>query len=148
MKKTITNIPVDLFEIEDDGYHLFIDAKINGKKVKLLVDTGASKSVFDKSRIIKLLNLDEENPDFSVSPHLSAGLGTNTMESHLVTLDNFVLGDLVIDNFETVVLDINHVNKSYEMLGHSGIDGVLGSDLLSAYDAVIYYKKKMLKLYF
>lgn len=148
MKKKITNIPIDLFEIEDGGFHLFVDAKINGEDVKLLVDTGASKTIFDKSRIIKLLKLDKENPDFNISPHLSAGLGTNTMESHLVTLDHFLLGDLEIDSFETVVLDINHMNMSYEMLGHPGIEGVLGSDLLNAYSAVIYYKKKMLKMYF
>ena len=148
MKKTITVIPLSLFEIEEDGYHLFIEAKVNGKVVRLLVDTGASKTVFDKSRIINLLNLNEKEPDFDTSPHLSTGLGTNTMESHLITIDSFKIGDLVIQDFEAVVLDINHVNMSYDLLGHTGIDGVLGSDLLKIYDAVIYYKKKILKLYF
>jgi len=148
MKKIITSIPLTLFEIEEDGYHLFINAEVNKKSVRLLIDTGASKTVFDRSRIIGLLNLDEEDPDFGISPHLSAGLGTNTMESYLVVLEKLKIGSLEISDFEAVVLDINHVNISYEMLGHAGIDGVLGSDLLNAYNAVIYYKQKKLKLYF
>jgi len=148
MKKKITNIPISLFEIEEDGFHLFIEAEVNGNKALLLVDTGASKTVFDKTKIIQLLGLNQEEPEFEPSPHLSAGLGTNTMESNLVTLDRLQIGDLVLTDFEAVVLDINHVNISYDMLGHSGIDGVLGSDILKLYDAVIYYKKKMLKLYF
>jgi predicted aspartyl protease len=148
MRKSITRIPVTLFEIEDGGYHLFVEVEVNGKPATLLIDTGASKTVFDRSRVMSLLGLDTENPDFELSPHLSAGLGTNTMESHLVVIDSLKIGDLTIENFESVVLEIDHVNQSYELLGHKGIDGVLGSDLLKRYEAVIYYKKKILKLYY
>lgn len=147
MKKSITLLPLAIFEIEEGGYHLFVDVLVNDKPATLLIDTGASKTVFDKNRIIDLLDLDEEKPEFGLSPHLSAGLGTNTMESHLINIDKLQLGNLLIKDFESVVLEINHVNMSYEALGHKGIDGVLGSDLLKRYDAVIYYKKKTLKLY-
>ena len=148
MRKAISTLPLQLIEIEEEGYHLFAEAEVNDKKVTLLIDTGASMTVFDKSRIIQLLELDEDEPGLGLAPHLSAGLGTNTMESRLVNIEKFKLGTLVLKNYQSVVLEINHVNQSYEMLGYKGIDGVLGSDLLKRYEAVIYYKKKMLKLYY
>ena len=46
------------------------------------------------------------------------------------------------------MLDLSHVNQSYEQIGLKPIDGVLGSDVLLKYNAVIDYEKKILKLKF
>ena len=47
---------------------------------------------------------------------------------------------------ETILLDLTHVNVSYEKLDLPAIDGVLGSDLMMEYKAVIDYQKKELTL--
>jgi predicted aspartyl protease len=60
MRKKISNIPLELMNIEGDGYHLMIEAEVNEKTVRLLVDTGASKTVFDKTRLQLLV---EEGAD-------------------------------------------------------------------------------------
>lgn len=143
----INNIPINFVEIEDGGYHLFIDAKVNGKPVNLLLDTGASKTVFDNTSIRRILDIDSEEHEFELSPHKSTGLGTNTMDSHLVTIENFSIGDVVLNNFEVVVLPMDHVNEAYRMLEHREIDGVIGSDILKQYNATIYYRKKLMKFY-
>jgi predicted aspartyl protease len=144
----IVNIPIQFVEIEDGGYHLFIYAFVNGKNVNLLVDTGASKTVFDNTKIRQVLDIQDDNQVFELSPHKSTGLGTNSMDSHLVKLQVFQIGDILIENFETVVLPMDHVNEAYRMLEHTEIDGVLGSDILKKYSATIYYKRKILKLYY
>ena len=142
MLSSTIKIPIDIRNIEDDGFHLTIVARINGKSVQMLIDTGASRTVFDKKRSLRFVG--ESNHE----PHdkLSTGLGTNTMKTHIANLKKVRIGDLLIENFEAVLLDLEHVNDSYEKLGLTPIDGVLGSDLLVKHKAVINFGKKELKL--
>lgn len=133
-------IPLTFLPLDEGGVHLLIDAIINGNAIKLLVDTGASKTVFDKKRIKKLFG----KKRFKRHDSLSIGLGTSRMRSHIIVLENFSIGELVINNFESVLLNLNNVNKSYQMLGLSAIDGVLGGDILHKHKAEIDYGKKVL----
>jgi hypothetical protein len=137
-----TIIPIEIFPIEDDGYHLKVSVYINEKIAIMILDTGASRSVFDESRIIEFVN--EE----AVEDHdrLSTGLGTNTMESKKVIIDKITIGEIEITNYHAAVLDLSHVNQSYEKLDLDPIDGVLGSDILVDFNAVIDYKEKELLL--
>ncbi|OQA10334.1 MAG: hypothetical protein BWY67_01178 [Bacteroidetes bacterium ADurb.Bin397] len=45
-----------------------------------------------------------------------------------------------------VLLDLSHVNQSYEILKLKPVDGVIGGDLLKRYEAIIDYSKKTLVL--
>jgi len=139
----LNTIKIHLLPIEDDGYHIFLMALINGKPARLLIDTGASRTVFDAGRIKAFL--DQEDHEFEKMDKLSTGLGTNTMESHSVVLKEFKLGETVFNDYCTVVLNIVHVNQSYQMLGYPEIDGVLGGDLLHELKAVIDYRKKEIR---
>jgi len=142
MKKTI--LPIRILFIEEDGFHLMIQSAINGKKAWLLIDTGASKTVFDRERIKKFV----DEKEFFLNEKLSTGLGTSTMQTHSVTVKKFQLGQLTIKNYNSILLDLSHVNDSYHKLDLPEIDGVLGSDLMVQYQAVIDYKAKELKLKF
>lgn len=146
MKKQSELIPLDLINIDEDGYHLMMNAKIGRKKIRLLVDTGASKTVFDATRLKKILG--PENYDFTHSENLSTGLGTNKMQSQTSVLKSVKIGSVKLKDLDIVVLDLSHVNESYQLIGEKGIDGVLGSDMLSNFEAVIYYKNPRLKIYF
>lgn len=138
-----TILLVEIFAIEDDGYHLKTTLQINGKTANVIIDTGASRSVFDESRIMNYINFDElEDHD-----RLSSGLGTNTMVSKKVTLGKLQIGDISIDSYEATILDLSHVNASYEKLELKPIDGILGGDILHDYNAVIDYKEENLTLY-
>ncbi len=85
-------IPLEFIPIEDDGYHLMIEGKINGNKVRLLVDTGASRSVFDHDRLKAALNL--EALELKETDKLSTGISSNTIKSHYTTFKNLELGQL------------------------------------------------------
>ena len=137
-----TTIPIQLLFIEDDGYHLLIKVKLNGKGATMLIDTGASRTVFDRSRMLRYA----EERDFLSIDKLSTGLGTNKMETHSTWIKNFRIGKLSLQHFETILLDLSHVNNSYARLDLPAIDGVLGSDLMMKYEAVIDYRAKEMKL--
>jgi predicted aspartyl protease len=122
-----------------------LQAKIGRKKVRMLVDTGASMTVFDKGRLQIILN--QGNDDFEKIEQLSTGLGTNSMEGAMAMLPSLHFGTLKIRNFSTVVLDISHVNESYQLLGFKSIDGVLGSDILMKYQAEISFASLELRLW-
>lgn len=139
-----SSIPLELIPIEEDGYHIFVRGRINGLDALLLIDTGASRSVFDRERIMRFFDPDE--PVFEKMEKLSTGLGTNSMESMKTVLSEFRLGSTVLNEYRAVVLDMKHVNQSYSMLGIQPIDGVIGGDLLVELGAVIDYENKLLRL--
>ena len=137
-----TKIKLEIIDIEGNGVHIFTKAKINNHKCLLLIDTGASKSVFDKSSMELYL----KESEIKDSDELSVGLGTDSMESMTSCFDSFEIGDLKIENFETVVLDLKHINQSYTTLGMKEIFGVIGGDFLQKYNSIINYKDKSLRL--
>ena len=137
-----TIIPFKVLNIDNEGFHLLIKIHINRKVARIIVDTGASKTVFDKTRIEKFVA--ERN--FDVHEKMSSGLGTNTMQSQTTSIKKMKIGDLEVLNYKAVLLDLSHVNQSYEQIGLHAVDGVLGSDILLKFNAVIDYEKKVLKL--
>jgi predicted aspartyl protease len=141
-KASDTKITLKVLSIEGDGYHLYINAKINGHKAHSLVDTGASKTVFDKNRIV---NFSTENKLVELD-RLSTGLGTDSMRGHMIDIDEISLGTIKVKNYQGLALDLSHVNASYDKLGLEPIDGVLGSDILHEYNAIIDYKNQELTL--
>jgi hypothetical protein len=112
----------------------------------MLIDTGASKTVFDLSRIKDFLG--EEQEAFRKNPQLSAGLGTTTLESHMTILRSFSLGGYRARRFPAILLDLDNINKSYASIGLKPIDGVIGSDLLKLLRAQVNYLSGTLKIYY
>lgn len=139
---TVTKLNLRVVSIEGDGWHLYIHAKINGQHANLLVDTGASKTVFDKTRVVTFM----EDANLVELDKFSTGLGTDSMRGHMIAIDEIELGGITVKNYQGLALDLSHVNASYDKLGIEPIDGVLGSDILHEYNANISYKTKKLQL--
>jgi len=135
-------IELEKLELNDGGVHLLISAKINNKKVRLVLDTGASRTVMDSNRHERWHN----GADVQDLEHKSAGLGTDSMQSALTKVETIKFGDFKLKQFEVVLLDLMHVNSSYNQFGIKPVDGILGGDLLHNFDAIINYKKQTLTL--
>ncbi|MEO6168266.1 MAG: hypothetical protein ABIO98_12170, partial [Chitinophagales bacterium] len=45
------SIPIKAISLQEDGFHLFVKGKLGKHTVRLLIDTGASKTVLDKKFI-------------------------------------------------------------------------------------------------
>lgn len=140
MKNTL--VPLKLINLQDDGFHLLVEVVVFGIKFNAVLDTGASKTVLDKSTVEKHIRTDE----LLISDKLSTGLGTNTMESHTVILPLLKIGKLKLINFEAAVLDLSTISAAYETLNLPPVIGVLGGDILYQHEALVNYKKLVLKL--
>ena len=136
-------ITLEITAIEEDGFHLMIPVMVNGVQARMLVDTGASRSVFDKDRIDRFFH---DSPELEENEQKSTGLGTRDMQSQALYLDELMIGELKVRRYPAVVLDMSHVNHSYEELGLEPIDGVIGSDILMKYGAVIDYGKGVMRI--
>lgn len=129
--------------IPPNGMHLIVKVKINSKSARLVLDTGASQTVLDMNHIDRFTT----QKKFKKHEGHSSGIGSSSMESHMFHTDKFQVGDFVLTNTELVLLDMVHVNKSYELIKKKPVDGVLGGDILKMFQANIDYAKKQLTLF-
>jgi len=134
-------VPLQIIDLNDDGFHPLINITIFGKPFVVVLDTGASKTAFDKNLLLEA----NKKAELNASDKLSTGLGTNTMKSFTTIVDDLYIGDLHIPEFEVAVLDLSAINIAYGQIGHPHILGVLGGDILVKYKAVIDYGKKTIK---
>jgi hypothetical protein len=132
--------PLEILNLHDDGFHLLMEVFVFDQPFKAVLDTGASKTVFDKSTVEKYVNQET----LILSDKLSTGLGTNTMESFTLTIPEMSIGDLKIFNPDVAVLDLSMINLAYEKLEIGKIIGVIGGDILMQYGAVIDYSTEKL----
>ena len=136
-------IPINIINIQGDGYHIVAEGCINGKTARFVVDTGASRTVFDKDKILNYIN----DPEFSEKGGLSAGIGGTEISSFIFNIDELSFGDLKIKDYQAVAMDLSNINDSYAMIKLPPIDGVLGGDLLVKHKAVINYRLKKIRLF-
>lgn len=135
-------IPLQIVELEDDNFHLVVQSVFNDKTTGFwVVDTGASKTVFDKN----LENLYVSEEESSDQLH-TAGIGDKPIETTMAILKPFSLGKLNVENLKVALLDLTHINKLYSKATSLQICGLLGGDFLMRHQADIDYKKKVLVL--
>ncbi|MEO7216139.1 aspartyl protease family protein [Mucilaginibacter sp.] len=136
------SVPLHMIDLHEDGFHPLLDITLFNKPFKVVLDTGASRTAFDH----ELLLAANEDAPIIASERLSTGLGTNTMQSATAVINNVWIGELLIGEIEVAVLDLSTINIAYRELGHPEVLGVIGSDILMKYKAVIDFGKKVLVL--
>lgn len=135
-------IPINIINIEGDGFHLIAEGMINNKPARFVVDTGASRTVFDKDRILNYI----DNPEFNEKEGISAGIGGTDISSFIFNIEELSFGNLEINDYQAVAMDLSNVNNSYAMLKLPPVDGVIGGDLMKKHQAIINYKLKKMRL--
>lgn len=140
----VFHIPIQILSIQEDGFHLAVEAMLGDHLIHMLVDTGASRTVFDEKLLKDLLNLKDE--DIHENPGPSGGIGTTTLESSVTVIPDFRLGDLHFTSYQAALIDLEQVNQLFSAIGLPPVDGILGGDILLEHKAVIDYGKKVLKL--
>ena len=135
-------VPLQLLDIEGEGFHIMVKGMIHGKEANFLIDTGASHSVFDPKTISTYI----DNIHFEKKEGLSAGLGISDSEIITFSIDSFSIGNLEIYDYKAAAMDLENVLEMYGKLGLPHIDGIVGGDLLKKYKAVINYRYKKIRL--
>lgn len=139
---TKVSVPLTIIDLHGDGFHPLLDIIVFGQSFKAVLDTGASRTAFDRELLLK------SNAEAAIiaSERLSTGLGTTSMESATAVIENLGIGEFVVPKIEVAVLDLSSINYAYEQMGHPKVLGVIGSDVLVKCKAVIDFGKKRLIL--
>jgi predicted aspartyl protease len=135
-------IKIELQSLGDDSYHLFCKVKVNGKKCRALIDTGASKSVIGK-KLSEKIKLEEYKVKGN---NQMTGIHPGEVNVAFAKIDSIAFGNLKFKNLITGLIDLEHVNLQYKTLNIEPFELILGGDILSKGKAVIDYKNKFLKL--
>ncbi len=121
--------------------HFEIKAKINGKKGRFILDTGASNSCvgFDE---IETFNLKTED-----SEHKAAGAGPEEIDTQISKKNKIEIGDFKIKKIPLVLIDLSHINNALIKQEAKPVNGIIGADVLEEGNAIIDYKKRKLYLH-
>ena len=137
-----TIIPIDIVTLGDsNSFHLFIRGSINGKEYDLLIDTGASHTIFDATLIPELPADETEYHEIQ-----SAGINEGQLNASIGRIEKFKLGDLKCSEWIVILIDLTHVNEMYRKFTDKVVAGLIGSDFLLKHNAIIDYKKRELVL--
>lgn len=138
--RTIT-VPLTLINLQDNGFHLLVEIVVFGEKLFAVLDTGASRSVFDKGLMEKHIQ------ELTISDETQAA----TIFSSATTLQGFIpklkIGGLILKQYHSIALDLQSVTDTYLLLGHPPISAIIGGDILTEFHAKIDYQKKVLRFY-
>lgn len=137
------NIAFNIIELEKNSYHITVKAHLGKRRLNMVIDTGASHTCFDL-KYIKSLKQNLEIIDNEVA---GTGIGSSNLDSKSALIKNFGIGKLEIPDYQIVLLDLQHVNVAYKMLGLPPVHGILGGDILYRHSAVIDYQKKEITLW-
>lgn len=132
------DVNIEILNLNDDGFHPLVEVVLFDQNFKAVIDTGASRTVLDKTTIETYV----DETTLLISDKLSTGLGTNSMESYTLLVKQIQIGDLSIDDIEVAVLDLSTINTAYETLSVTPVIGVIGGDILVRYNAIINYPLK------
>ncbi|MBB6272865.1 hypothetical protein HDF26_003325 [Pedobacter cryoconitis] len=132
--RTIT-VPLTLINLNDDGFHLLVEIVVFGTKYWAVVDTGASRSVFNKAFI------EQNSDDIMIPEDANATTLFTTSSTIQAVIPKLKIGKLIIKSYPAVALDLETVNDAYVLMGHPRIVAILGSDIFHKYHAKINYKK-------
>jgi clan AA aspartic protease (TIGR02281 family) len=113
--------------------HFELDAHINGQPARLLIDTGASRTVIDQA------SAHDRSLKTTHSEQKGGGIGTSGHSVQLATLQSLEFDGWKIGKLRVAVMDLSHVSDSLISHGGQTIDGVIGGDLMTDRSAIIDY---------
>ena len=135
-------IPFQLLDIEGDGFHIMVQGGINGKEANFLIDTGASRSVFDLVTMSEFI----DDPLFQKKEGITAGVGSSDLESSTFNIESIKIGDMEIKHYQAVAIDLENIHETYEKINLPKFHGIIGGDILVKHKAVINYRLKKIKV--
>lgn len=113
--------------------HYKVQAKINGQKCWLIVDTGASTSCIHLDDA-KDLDMIHQESDIKAT-----GAGASNLITQISENNSLQLGKWNMTRLSFIVMDLSHVNEGLSQVGELPIIGILGADVLKKARAVIDY---------
>lgn len=124
-----------------DNVMPYVEAELNGKVLRLVIDTGASHTCINKS-IVKSLK-----PSKFPSIYKVMGIGGRGLFHSICKVDFLKIGELLIKDYEIVTLRLSNINKMLKLIKKKPIDGLLGCDVLINYSAIIDFENHVIRFH-
>lgn len=135
------SVPLILVNLQGNGFHILVEIVVFGKKLFAVVDTGASRTVFDKA----LLEQHIEKLQESEAQQAATIFSSSTVLMGVIPL--LQIGKLKLRDYEAIALDLQGVSDTYLQMGQPAISGIIGGDILTRFNCRIDYKKKIIRFY-
>ncbi|MCL2130921.1 MAG: retroviral-like aspartic protease family protein [Lentimicrobiaceae bacterium] len=136
-------IPFEIIHLGDENnIHIVVNAALDGTVARLVVDTGASHSCLCKKTFKSICKKARTTKADAV-----LGIGKCRLSNQLVSIPQFELGELVIEDYPFLMLPLSHINKMLQIIDLQPIQGLLGSDILFKYNAIIDYKERKITFF-
>ncbi|HYW95141.1 MAG TPA: retropepsin-like aspartic protease [Bacteroidales bacterium] len=143
MDKKRYQLPLDIIELDSNSCHILIEATINNLPCNLIIDTGASRTVFDRNffedqvEVLKVMTDDLR----------TAGIMADNIETVFARADSFSLSRFTMRDVRILLIDLYGINDVYESVTGRSIHGLVGSDFLYRHGAVIDFENRTLSLH-
>jgi hypothetical protein len=135
-------IPLKLVELENENYHILLEMRFSDNEPQMwVIDTGASKTVFD----INLRDYYKE-VDTPLTEIESMGIGDIRIETKSGIINEMKLGEVTLHDLYVALIDLSQINVLYHQYTNEKISGLIGSDFLYRYNATIDFKKLIITL--
>jgi hypothetical protein len=141
--KHSVKLPITFQQLEGDGFHIFTEIKIFDDTFFMLIDTGASKTVFSEKMIdmypsLEIIDLEE---------NMAAGIGEDKISAKMARIPLLQLGKIKLHNHFCGLISFENINAAYHSMGLKTFEGIIGGDILHLFGAQISYKNAHLQLF-
>ncbi len=131
-----SSVPIQV----SSGYNLYVDGSVNGRKAKLMVDTGAFATLLHQ-RFVRKMKIPMRESPFS-----SAGVNLKQRGVQLATINNFSVGSVNMRGKEVGVIDLEGLVRSPMLNATTPVAGLLGSEILQHHSGIIDFGTRTLYL--
>ena len=130
----------EIVELEAKTYHPLVKAEFPGLEGHWwVIDTGASKSVFDVS-LTSCYIVDEDDTV------MATGLGKEVVETNSGTIAELKLGGFNFGQLKVALVDFGHINDEYAKFSDKKIVGLIGCDFLYSQKAILDFEQTKMML--
>jgi len=116
-----TEIKFEIVTLEDNSYHILLPLKIDGIKGDVIIDTGASVSVVDKTIITSGTEEDSIHP-------VSGSINGEITDIQVKKIKKLEIANTTIRNMQVIAMDLQYVNDMYEKQIGRKVIGLIGCD--------------------
>ncbi|MFN2508240.1 MAG: aspartyl protease family protein [Chthoniobacterales bacterium] len=122
------------------GDNLYVDGSVNGKRARLMIDTGAFTTLLHQ-RFVRRMKI-----PLRQSPFTSAGVNLRQRGVQFATISRLSVGSVNMRSKEVGVIDLEGLIRNGLLDATPPVAGLLGSEILQRHNGIIDFGTKTLYL--
>lgn len=122
------------------GYNLYVNGTVNGRKARLMVDTGAFATLLHQG-FVRGMRIPLRD-----TPYSSAGVNLKQRGVQMATISRLSIGSLEMRGKDVGVIDLQGLIRDGLLQSSPPVAGLLGSEILQRHNGIIDFGTKTLYL--